>query len=181
MGVAGVAYAMTHSIPAAIVIVTISGFMNAPASIGRRLVLQRNTPREMRGRVNSAFFVSRDVLFLVGMGAAGLADLIDVRVMYFIASLLVFFGGIWVLFLPGLRQDAAQWKRALGMLRAAPSAPGLGAGRLVTPADFDALVGVVPTLSALNANQREDLIQHSSIFAAPSGTAIIRFGDVGDG
>ncbi len=59
MGVAGVAYSFTHSIPVAIVILTISGFMNAPASIGRRLVMQRNTPREMRGRVNSAFFVSQ--------------------------------------------------------------------------------------------------------------------------
>ena len=79
MALAGIAYSFTHSIPLAIVIVTISGFFNAPSSIGRRLVIQRNTPREMRGRVNSVFFVSRDVLFLIGMAAAGLADFIDVR------------------------------------------------------------------------------------------------------
>jgi len=31
---------------------------HAPASVARRLVIQRNTPRDMRGRVNSAFFVT---------------------------------------------------------------------------------------------------------------------------
>jgi MFS family permease len=180
IGAAGIAYSFTHSIPVAILILTFSGFMNAPSSIGRRLIMQRNTPREMRGRVNSAFFVARDVFFLIGMGAAGLADLIDVRIMYLIGSLMVFAGGIWVLFLPGLRQDAAEWKRAIGMLRAAPSAPGLGAGRLVTPADFDALVGVVPSLAGLTANQRESLIHNSRIYEAPSGTAIIHYGDEGD-
>jgi len=46
-------------------------------------VIQRNTPREMRGRVNSVFFVSRDVLFLVGMGRR-LADFMDVRLLYLI-------------------------------------------------------------------------------------------------
>ena len=180
MGAAGIAYSMTHSITVAIIILTFSGFMNAPSAIGRRLVMQRNTPREMRGRVNSAFFVARDVLFLVGMGAAGLADLIDVRIMYLIASLLVLFGGIWVLFLPGLRQDLMQWRQAISLLRSAPSAPGLSGGRLATPADFDALVGVIPSLSALTSQERESLIQHGRIFDAPSGTAVIRHGDESD-
>ncbi len=85
-----------------------------------------------------------------------------------------------MLFLPGLRQDAAQWKRAIGMLRAAPSAPTLGAGRLVMPADFDLLVGVVPTLVALTADERENLIRYSRIIAAPSGTAILHYGDQSD-
>jgi CRP-like cAMP-binding protein len=177
MGAAGVAYSMTHSIPVAVIILTFSGFMNAPSSIGRRLVMQRNTPREMRGRVNSAFFVARDVLFLVGMGAAGLADLIDVRIMYLAGSILVLAGGIWVLFLPGLRQDAAQWRRALSMLRAAPTAPGLGTGRLATPADFDALVGVLPSLSSLTARERESLVLHGQVYEVPAGTAILRYGD----
>ena len=83
MALASIFYSFTHSIPLAIAIVTISGFFNAPSAIARRLVVQRNTPREMRGRVNSVFFVSRDVLFLIGMAAAGLADFIDVRWMYF--------------------------------------------------------------------------------------------------
>ena len=35
----------------------------------------------MRGRVFSAFYVMRDVVFLLGMAAAGLADVIDIRVL----------------------------------------------------------------------------------------------------
>jgi hypothetical protein len=180
MGIVGAAYAMSHSIPMAIIILTISGFMNSPSVIGRRLVMQRNTPREMRGRVNSAFFVARDILFLIGMGAAGLADLIDVRILYLAASLLVFIGGVWVLFLPGLRQDAAQWKRSIKLLHSAPSAPRLGTGRLVTPSDFDLLVGILPALGTLTYKERESLIQSGCIYNAPSGTAIIRYGDESD-
>jgi len=180
MGAAGIAYSATHSVPVAVIILTISGFMNAPSAIGRRIVMQRNTPREMRGRVNSAFFVARDIFFLIGMGAAGLADLIDVRIMYLISSLMVLGGGIWVLFLPGLRQDAAQWKRALGLLRQSPSAPGLGGGRSVTPADFDALVGVLPAMAILTAKERESLLQHGRIIEAASGTAILRYGEEGN-
>jgi CRP-like cAMP-binding protein len=154
--------------------------LNPPSSIGRRIVIQRNTPRELRGRVNSAFFVSRDVLFLIGMAAAGLADIMNVRVLYFLSALLVLGAGIWVLFLPGLRQDAAQWRQAINLLRAVPSAPGLGAGRLATPADFDLLVGVVPTLSALTANERESMINHGRVYETPPGTAIVRYGDESD-
>ncbi len=180
MGAAGIAYSATHSVPVAIIILTISGFMNAPSAIGRRIVMQRNTPREMRGRVNSAFFVARDIFFLIGMGAAGLADLIDVRIMYLISSLMVLGGGIWVLFLPGLRQDAAQWKRALGLLRQSPSAPGLGVGRSANPADFGALVSVLPVMGTLVGKERDSLVQHGRIYEAPSGTAILRYGDEGD-
>ncbi len=45
MAIAGMAYSFTSSIPLAIAIVMISGFLNAPASIARRLIIQRNTPR----------------------------------------------------------------------------------------------------------------------------------------
>ena len=53
MGIAGILYGLSTSIVVAIVLVTISGFFNAPSSIARRVLLQRNTPREMRGRVFS--------------------------------------------------------------------------------------------------------------------------------
>jgi MFS family permease len=79
MGVVGILYGLSTNIWMAIALVTISGFMQPPSSISRALVLQRNTPREFRGRVFSAFFVSRDVLFLLGMATAGLADVIDGR------------------------------------------------------------------------------------------------------
>jgi len=66
------------------------------------------------------------------MGAAALADIIDVRVMYLIGSLLILISRLWVLFLPGLRQDAADGGDRSGLLHSAPSAPGLGIGRIVT-------------------------------------------------
>jgi CRP-like cAMP-binding protein len=56
----------------------------------------------------------------------------------------------------------------------------LGLGRAVTLADFDLLVGVAPTLAALTQKERESVIHHGSIYNAPSGTAIIRYGDQGD-
>ena len=150
MALAGIVYSFTHSIPLAIAIVAISGFFNAPSSIGRRLVVQRNTPREMRGRVNSVFFVSRDVLFLVGMAAAGLADFIDVRLMYFSSAILLLGGGVLVLVLPGLRQNRAEWRRALSLLKSCTGqARGWALGRMALPADLDALVGLLPSLSTL--------------------------------
>jgi len=180
MAVAGIIYSSLHSIPLAILIVTISGFFNAPSSIARRIVVQRNTPREMRGRVNSVFFVARDVLFLVGMGAAGLADAIDVRLMYLVSALILLAGGILVLVLPGLRQEGAEWRQALTLLRTAPSTSGLGTERPVLLADMDVLVGLVPSLSALTAKERESLLRQARVMEAPAGTTVLHHGEKGD-
>ena len=180
MAVAGIIYSSLHSIPLAILIVTISGFFNAPSSIARRIVVQRNTPREMRGRVNSVFFVARDVLFLVGMGAAGLADAIDVRLMYLVSALILLVGGILVLVLPGLRQEGAEWRQALTLLRTAPGTSGLGTERPVLLADMDVLVGLVPSLSALTAKERESLLRQARVMEAPAGTTVLHHGEKGD-
>ena len=59
------------------------------------------------------------------MGLAGLADFIDVRVMFLISGIILLAGGLLVLVLPGLRDDAAAWKRSLALLRGAPAAPRL--------------------------------------------------------
>lgn len=180
MGILGIVYSQATAIPAAITIIFFSGIMNAPASIARRLVIQRHSPREMRGRVSSAFFVGRDIFFLIGMGAAALADIIDVRVMYLLASITVLFSGFLVQLLPGLRQGAAQWRKALSMIRAVPIAPGLGAGRIVSPADLDMLVGLMPQLSGLSAKEWDDLLQGAQVVSAPANTAIIRLGESGE-
>jgi MFS family permease len=180
MALAGMVYSFTHSIPLAIAIVTIEGFLNAPSSIGRRLVIQRNTPREMRGRVNSVFFVSRDVLFLIGMGLAGLADYIDVRWMYFSSSVFLLAGGFLVLVLPGLRQNRAEWRQALNLLKAAPAQAGLGIGRLALPADLDSLAGLLPSLSTLSARERNMFLSQAHVVDAPAGTNILRHGEGGD-
>jgi MFS family permease len=180
MAVASIFYSFTHSIPLAIAIVTLEGFMNAPSAIGRRLVVQRNTPREMRGRVNSVFFVSRDVLFLIGMAAAGLADFIDVRWMYFSSAILLLGGGFLVLVLPGLRQNRTEWRQALSLLKTAPVRTGLGIGRMALPADMDLLCGYLPSLSTLTARERDTFISQAHVVEAPAGTNILRHGEGGD-
>ncbi len=180
MALAGIAYSFTRSIPLAIGIVAVSGFCNAPASIARRLVIQRNTPREMRGRVNSVFFVSRDVLFLIGMAVAGLADFMDVRLLYLISSLFVLGGAGMVLVLPGLRQGRAEWRQALNLLKAAPTVSTLGIGRLAVPADLDALVGLLPSLSTLSAKERDNFINNAHVVEASAGSTILRHGETGD-
>ena len=177
MAAAGIVYSFLHSIPLAIVAVTISGFFNAPSSIARRLVVQRNTPREMRGRVNSVFFVARDVLFLVGMGAAGLADTIDVRHMYLGGALVILLGAVLGLILPGLRQERAEWQQALTFLRASQSAVGIGAGRAAMPADVDLLVGLTPALSSLTRNERANLVRAARVLDVPAGTSVLRRGE----
>ena len=180
MAVVGILYSFVFSVPMAILIITISGFFNAPSSIGRRIVVQRNTPREMRGRVNSVFFVSRDVLFLIGMGAAGLADLIDVRLMYLVSALILLAGGVLVLVLPGLRQEGAEWRQALSLLRTAPSASSLGQGRAALPADFDLLLGLLPSLSTLSAKARDSLLHQARVMDASAGTTLLHHGETGD-
>ena len=180
MGIVGGIYAQAGTIQFATVMVTISGFLNAPASIARRLVIQRNTPREVRGRVFSAFFVSKDLMFLIGMAAAGLADLIDVRVMVLSSALLLVFAGGLTLFMPGLGRTAAEWRNAVALLRAAPEAPGLGAGISATAADFDRLVGHLPGLALLSRDQQEEFIAPATVTEAPVGTTIIREGETSD-
>jgi DHA3 family macrolide efflux protein-like MFS transporter len=180
MGLAGIGYASMRSVALAIAIITISGFLNAPLSIARSLVVQRYTPREMRGRVNSAFFVCRDVLFLVGMAAAGLADVFPIRLVYLAGALMTLGAGAWALVIPGLGQPAAEWKRALELLRAAPAEAARLVPRAATLADFDALVALVPTLATLSSEERQALVASASVSEAPGGTTVVRHGEEAD-
>lgn len=180
MGLAGVVYSQMYSIPLAIAVQMFSGFMNSPYSIARRLLVQRNTVAEMRGRVSSAYFVSSNVFFLVGMAAAGLADVIDVRLLYLAGSLVTVGCGAWALVLPGLGQPAAEWRRALALLRAAPSAVGLGASQAVTVADMDQLVGFLPSLAGLPRQDRERIITQGRVLAVEPGTRLTTKGETGD-
>ncbi len=180
MGALGIVYSQATSIPFAILLVGISGFMNAPPAIAGRLIIQRNTPREMRGRVNSAFFVARDVLFIVGMASVALADYMDVRILYLISSVMILVSGVWVLFLPGLRQDRLAWQRSIDLLRGAPAAPGLASGRAATISDVTDLIVLVPELESLTDRERDYLAAHAIVIEVPAGTAIIRQGDTTD-
>jgi CRP-like cAMP-binding protein/predicted MFS family arabinose efflux permease len=180
MGALGIVYSQVVSIPFAIVLVTISGFMNAPSAIARKLAVQRNTTREVRGRINSTFFVLRDIIFILGMGAAGFADIVDVRWLILVSAILLLGAGALALVLPGLGRPAAEWRRSLSLLRAAPAEVGMDAGRPATLADFDRLVGHMPVMSGLKLADREAFIENTKLRAAPSGTKIIQHGETGD-
>jgi CRP-like cAMP-binding protein/predicted MFS family arabinose efflux permease len=181
MGISGILYGLTTSIVLAIALVTVSGFFNAPASISKRLILQRSTPRELRGRVFSAFAVARDVVFLIGISLAGLADIIDVRLLVVGASVVLVLAGLWTGVMPGLGRPAADWRRAMSALRhATPSPATVIATRSATLADFDRLAGHLPALSRLGDEQRRALIRSSSVRDVPEGATIVSEGEVGD-
>lgn len=174
MGFTGISFALSSTVNIALVIITIEGFINAPSVIARALVIQRNTPREMRGRVFSAFFVTRDVMFMTGMAMAGLADIFDLRLLYFLSSVVILLVGFYVLIMPGLGQPAAEWRRAIALLRAASGQPGLGAGRALTPADFDRLAALIPSISGLGQDKLKKLSSRMRLHEVEAGTVVIR-------
>jgi len=180
MGLSALVYSLLHSVALAVAVQMFSGFMNAPYAIARRLLVQRNTAAELRGRVASAFFVASNAFFLVGMAAAGLADVIDVRLLYLFGGLLTAGCGAWALVLPGIGQPAAEWRRALALLRSAPATSELGVGRAVLPADMDLLVGLLPSLSGLNKADREKIMTQGHVLDVEPGTKLVHRGETSD-
>ena len=180
MGVAGIFYGTAQNINFAILYVMISGFMQPPSSISRSLILQRNTPREFRGRVFSAFFVSRDVLFLLGMVAAGLADVIEIRLLIILASSILLGAAVLAQLMPGLGRPAAEWRRAIQLLRTAPNATTAALVRPAVLADFDLLAGHLTALSSLDTARRQAFIEDATVREVEAGTAIIKQGDASD-
>lgn len=179
-GLLGLGYAFIDSIPLAVMVIAISGFFNAPAGIARRLLVQRNTTREVRGRVNSVFMVVSNLFFLVGMGLAGLADAFDVRIVFGAASVVTLAAGLVALFLPGLGQPAAEWRRAVALLRGARTAPGMVNARAATVGDYLALAEHNPSLARLTPARFRDLAARTLVADAPQGTTILRRGDKSD-
>ena len=177
MGIFGALYGLSPTMAVAIVMVSITGFLNAPQSIAKRLLLQRHIPRDMRGRVFSAMFVSRDVLFLVGMAGAGLADVFDVRMLVIVSSVILAVAGVVTQFAPGIGRPAAEWRKSLQLLRTAPEAPGIGAGRPANMLDLDRLIDVLPELGALAMERRSAFLEGATVAKAPPGCAIVVAGD----
>jgi len=177
MGLCGVLYGLSTQIGVAILIVTVSGFFNAPSAIARSTLLQRSTPREMRGRVFSAFFVLRDVVFLFGMAAAGLADLFDIRLLVIVSGLLLFGAAGLVLVLPGL--NIATWGAAAARLRGATAEGDIALRpvRAATLADFDRLTGRLTAFSRLSPEQRAAFMRDATVRDVPAGTRIVEHGD----
>ena len=111
---------------------------------------------------------------------AGLADVIQIRVLVVGGSLILVLAGIWTTLLPGLGQPAAEWRRAMRLLRAAPSAPGLSPARPATLADFDLLVGVLPVFGQLGDRERTNLIAQARVSEASEGARVVTAGETGD-
>ena len=173
-------YSFAHSMALGIFLTGMIGLVNTPSYIGRQLVIQRATPREARGRVNSAFFVVRDVTFVLGMALAGLADLFDVRSMLLYSSYLFLAVGLMVLFLPGLSESAAQWRRIFALLKGAEAAPRLGGGRPATTVDVKRLIDHIPALSEMNPTDQEQLVKETLVVEAPGGKIITYRGEMSD-
>jgi len=180
MGLAMAVYSQLSSIQFAFALVTLSGFMNAPSVVARQLVLQRNTPREMRGRVASVFYVTRDVAFLIGMALTGLADFVGIRELFLFAALLVLVPGNLALFLPGLGQPAAQWTHVIQLLRSAPSAPSAHALRQPTLGDIEMLAVRFSPFAALSSTDLQLLAKNARVLEAPEGSTIVKRGDKSD-
>ena len=178
MGVAGVLYGLSTEVRVALVLVTITGFFNSPSSVARSVLLQRNTPREMRGRVFSAFYVMRDVIFLLGMASAGLADIVDIRVLIIFSSSLLFVSAAFTFVAPGL--GIWTWRAATDRLRASEAAPGLEASpvRAATVADFDLLAGRIGAFGRLAPERRASFLEGATVRQVSSGTRIVEHGDI---
>jgi CRP-like cAMP-binding protein len=120
------------------------------------------------------------VSLLLGMAGAGLADFYDVRLLIIIASSVVVAAGVLAQFLPGIGRPAAEWRRSLRLLAAAPTAPRIGAGRPATMLDFDRLMGLLPELGALAMNRRSAFLTGATVAKADPGEAILKVGEPGD-
>jgi CRP-like cAMP-binding protein len=176
MGVAGIAYALATSVPVAILLVSISGFLQPPSSVSRSVLLQRHTPREMRGRVFSAFYVMRDVIFLIGMAGAGLADVMDIRLLIIIASSLLFVSAAFTLVAPGL--SVGTWRAATARLEAAEAVPAAAvAVRPATLADFDRLAVRLGTFARLSPEERAAFVRDGTVREVPAGTRVVEHGE----
>jgi CRP-like cAMP-binding protein len=172
-------YSQVTSIPLAIALVMVVGFLNAPVSIARRLIVQRNTTREVRGRVMSTFMVTANVVFLFGMGAAGLADVINVRLLMLASALLTLTAGVLSLVLPGFGRPAAAWRQALLTLRTA-RAPVVGVWSAARNADFDRLARHQPLLAALDDAARAAFIEGGEVSTVHAGEIVLSHGEPGD-
>ena len=175
MGVAGVLYGLATEIWFAILLVTVSGFFNAPSAIARSVILQRNTPRDMRGRVFSAFYVMRDVIFVAGMAAAGLADVVNIRLLILVAMSLLFVAALVTVFAPGLSRST--WRATEERLRAAEALPEAAVARPATMLDFDRLVGRLTPFGRLTPQQRTSFVSNAVVREVLAGTRIVEHGD----
>jgi MFS transporter, DHA3 family, macrolide efflux protein len=177
MAITAIAFSLNEVVGLALMISAVEGFMNAPSVIARSVIIQRYAPREARGRVFSAFFVMRDVFFMLGMAAAGLADFFDVQLLYLVGGVLGGVVALASLFMPALRLPAAMWKRAASLLRHAPDTVGLSVGHGLTPADYQRLRQLVPALNLCTPATHDRLHAGMALYDVPEHTTVMRRDD----
>ena len=180
MALGSIWYSFSTSMALGIFLIGAIGVVNAPSFIGRQLVIQRSTPREIRGRVNSAFFVLRDVTFVAGMAMAGLADLFDMRLMFRISSLGLLLVGFLVAILPGLSQPVSQWLRIFALLKGAEAAPRLGGGRAAAPTEVERFISHMPELMGMSPKEKKQLASETLVADSPAGMVITYRGEASD-
>jgi hypothetical protein len=180
MGAVGILYSRTISIPLAVFLVSLVGFLNAPSMISGRLLIQRNTERGIRGRVSSGFTVSKNIAVLLGMAAAGLADVVDVRTMMLISALIITSAGALSTVLPGLRKPADEWQRAVGVLQVSTPIPSLELGRPASVADFNQLLEQIPVLGLLDDSEQAHFIEGARVQTVPGKSMILQRGGLSE-
>ena len=114
--------------------------------------------------------------FLAGMAGAGLADVIDVRVMLVFSSLILVAVGIAAAVTPGIGQPAAEWRRGLAALRARPVHT-TATARPATVSDFDRLAGRLATFSLVGDTQRAAFIGDAHVRDVAEGEKVVSKGD----
>ena len=177
MGITNVLYGLSTTIVIAIALAIVGGFFNSPTAVSRTVLLQRNAPRELRGRIFSAYYVMRGVISLLGMAAAGLADVVDIRLLIVLTGVILLGAAGVVLVAPGLR--VSTWREGEARLREAEGAPALPLRpvRPATMADFDLLVRRLPPFARLSTDQRRALVERATVDEVGAGTRIIEHGD----
>lgn len=179
-GLMNAAFGLMDTVPGGIVFMCLYGIMNAPSYVGYSLIIQRHTPRDVRGRVSSAFFITRDLTYMVGMVVGGLADVLDVRLLVLGSGILTMICGLVASRLSGLGQPTAEWLRMLTMLRTAPAAPGLGLGRAALLSDINLLARRLPLFADFDLRERQKLAEQTRVYDVAAGTAIVRQGEASD-
>lgn len=180
MALSCLVFSLSPVIPLALAMFALQGVLNAPSVVARRLMVQRHTPRAIRGRVASAFYVWRDLVWIIGMALAGLADRVDVRTLMVVNSSLFLATAFFSARLPGLEETWTEWRRMLQLLRGERAAPRLGVGRAASLADFDALASYHAEFAGLSLKERRDLASQSLVADAPGGTVVVARGERSD-
>lgn len=180
MAMAAALLGMAPQFAPAVLAVLVFGVGSALVALAQRALVQRNTARDVRGRVFATLLVARDAAYVLGMGAAGLADLVPPSVVVLMIAAAAAACAVAAGMLPGLRRSAAAWRRGLRLLRAATAPAATLRERAATAADLERLAALLGPGAGLDPTMRARLADETVVVEAPVGTPIVRRGDESD-